>query len=82
MRGVRARVDDGDWCELQPRSPGFWDTPLTGGRLAKGEHTIEIEAIDREGRRGSQRSGFFVDPTGRYTAVPAVRPIVTATAFC
>ena len=34
------------------------------------------------GAEGRHEVGVMVDPTGRYTAVPESRPVVTATAFC
>jgi hypothetical protein len=43
---------------------------------------LEVRAVDADGRRVSQRITFMVDPTGRYTAIPMVRPVVTETAFC
>ena len=79
---VRGRLDDGDWSGLEHQTPGSWSAPLPGDRLAKGEHTFEVEAVDDQGRRGGQRIGFMVDPTGRFTAIPAVRPVVTSTKFC
>ncbi len=79
---VRGRIDGGDWFLLGPREGGEWSGPVPGGELEKGEHALAIEATDREGGRGTHRGDFAVDPTGRYTAVPAVRPRVTSTAFC
>jgi 3',5'-cyclic-AMP phosphodiesterase len=79
---ARGRIDDCDWFPLDPRGDGDWSTPLPGDRLAKGEHTFEVEVIDRAGRPGGRRIGFMVDPTGRYTAVPCARPRVAQTSFC
>ncbi len=79
---LRGRLDDGDWSGLEFLGAGLWTAPLPGDRLAKGEHAYEVEAVDAEGRRGGQRLGFLVDPTGRFTAVPGVRPAVTVTKFC
>jgi hypothetical protein len=64
------------------QAPGVWGHPLPGDQLNKGEHTLEALAVDKAGRRGSQRIGFMVDATGRYTAIPMVRPVVIGTAFC
>ncbi len=82
VTSAQGRVDDGDWFDLLPLAPGVWGRPLAGGELRKGEHALEVQAVDAEGRRGSQRIGFMVDPTGRYTAIPMVCPVVTGTAFC
>lgn len=79
---AQGRVDDGDWFDFLPLSPGVWRHPLSGDRLSKGEHTLEAQVIDKAGRRGSQRIGFMFDATERYTAIPMVRPVVTGTAFC
>ncbi len=79
---VRGRLDDGRWFPLNPSDTGDWAAPLPGDRLAKGEHTFEVEVADRDGRRSGQRMSFMVDPTGRYTAVPSVHPRVTQTSFC
>ena len=51
-------------------------------RLPKGEHRLEVRA-ERRGR-GDREQGieFAVDPTGRFTAVPGVRPRVESTNFC
>lgn len=79
---VQGRVDDGDWFDLRSLAPGNWGHPLEYSELRKGEHVLEVQAVDAGGRRGGQRIGFMVDPTGRYTAIPMVRPVVTETAFC
>jgi Icc protein len=79
---VRYRVDAGKWANLEPENDGHWSGPLPGDRLAKGEHILEAVAVTSDGTDGSQRVAFMVDPTGRYTAVPDARPVVTSTAFC
>jgi predicted phosphodiesterase len=79
---VRGRLDDGRWFPLDPDGTGHWVAPLPVDRLAKGEHVFEVEVADGVGRRVGQRTSFMVDPTGRYTAVPCVRPRVTQTSFC
>ena len=68
--------------ELVPEGDGSWRAPLHGDRLPKGEHTFDVEVVDADGRLGRQHIEFMVDPTGRYTAVPCVRPRVIETAFC
>ncbi len=79
---VRGRLDRGGWFPLEASGPGDWTAPLPGDRLARGEHTFEAEAIEGGGRRGGQATRFLVDPTGRFTAVPAARPAVDRTGFC
>ncbi|OJW06407.1 MAG: hypothetical protein BGO49_03410 [Planctomycetales bacterium 71-10] len=79
---VVGRLDEGPWFRLAPSGASQWTAPLSGDRLAKGEHVFDAEAADGDGRRGAHRIHFLVDPTGRYTAIPRVRPRVTHTAFC
>ena len=79
---VRYRVDRGIWYDLEAAGDGHWTGPLPGDRLTKGEHTLEIIAVSPDRDEGYQRIGFIVDPTGRYTAVPETRPLVTSTEFC
>lgn len=40
------------------------------------------EVCDREDCRSLRSIRFMVDPTGRYTPVPRVDPLVESTAFC
>jgi hypothetical protein len=82
VAAVRCRVDGGIWSALEPTGDGHWSGPLAGDRLAKGEHVLEVVAVSPDDAEGAQRLRFMVDPTGRYTAVPEARPVVTATAFC
>ncbi len=82
LASVRGRWDDRDWLALRPEDGDAWSAPLPGQFLAKGEHIPEVVAADAAGREGGQRIEFMVDPTGRYTAVPGVRPVVSATQFC
>jgi hypothetical protein len=79
---VRYRIDEGAWAGLKPSNDGHWSGPLPGDRLTKGAHILEVVAVAAGETEGSQRVEFLVDPTGRYTAVPEVRPVVTSTAFC
>ncbi|QEH34954.1 Calcineurin-like phosphoesterase superfamily domain protein [Aquisphaera giovannonii] len=79
--GVRGRIDDGPWFPLSPAGDGDWSAPLPG-RLEKGEHALAVEAEAGPGGRASHQIRFVVDPTGRYTPVPEVRPKVTRTDFC
>jgi hypothetical protein len=78
---VAMRVDDGWWVGMRAESARSWVTPLPNTPLAKGTHrlTVSVETRNDTARREIE---FAVDPTGRYTAIPMVRPIVTATNFC
>jgi 3',5'-cyclic AMP phosphodiesterase CpdA len=83
LLGVQWRLDDGAWNELQPQTRELWEAPLADGELLKGEHTIEVAARERSGEVMARDAATFVfDPTGRYTPLPMVRPIVKKTAFC
>jgi 3',5'-cyclic-AMP phosphodiesterase len=82
VTAVRYRIDYGPWCGLETLNDGHWTGLLPGDRLAKGEHLLEVAAVTRDGSPGQQRIEFMVDPSGRYTAVPEARPVVTSTAFC
>jgi len=75
-------LDGGAAFPLEPLGPGLWGHPIPDARLCKGEHGLEVTARDLDGCEGSHGIEFLVDPTGRYTPVPAVRPVVTGTAFC
>jgi hypothetical protein len=79
---VRCRVDDGEWEPMTPSGTGAWSCPLHGESLSKGIHSVEALAFGVGGEVGTGRIDFVVDPTGRYTAVPCVWPIVIETAFC
>jgi Icc protein len=82
LREVRGCLDEGDWFALERESAAMWACPLPAGEFVKGGHTFDVQAIDVAGQAGRQRIDFAVDPTGRYTAVPGVRPYVASTAFC
>ncbi|MDY3555476.1 metallophosphoesterase [Gemmata sp. JC717] len=82
VRAVGLCVDGGAWVPMGPCGNGFWRAPLPGSRLAKGVHRLVVRAEDGTGGAGAHEVEFAVDPTGRYTAVPMVRPLVTSTAFC
>lgn len=79
---VVAQVDECEPFPLESEGPGRWTAPLDARRLLKGEHTLAVEATDTEGRQGRHAIEFLIDPTGRFTAVPGVRPRVTTTEFC
>lgn len=82
VNGVRARIDDGDWLPLEPGGTAGWGADLPGQRLRKGHHRLTVQATDAQERRGENQVPFMVDRTGRFTAVPGVRPPVELTAFC
>ena len=82
VSSVRGRVDDGDWFELYPLPPNCWWHPVAGEKLAKGDHSLEVHAVDADRREVGQQINFMVDPTGRYCPIPMVRPVVTGTSFC
>jgi hypothetical protein len=76
------RIDEGLWANLEPAGDADWSGPIDGDRLSKGKHFLDVFAIAADASEGRTTIEFFVDPTGRYTAVPEVRPVVTSTAFC
>jgi 3',5'-cyclic-AMP phosphodiesterase len=82
IESVRYRIDEEAWDEMEPSGDGHWSGPLNGDRLSKGEHILEVSASSVDTTKGFQRIAFMVDPTGRYTPVPEVRPVVSSTAFC
>ncbi len=79
---VQYRIDEAASSEMERDADGFWIAAIEALSLTKGEHRIDVRAIDQVGAEGRQRQGFLVDPTGRYTAVPCARPVVTSTKFC
>ncbi len=79
---VKYRVDDRAWCMLSSDDGVTWHGPLSAAALPKGRHSLEAWAEADNRRAGQQTIEFFVDPTGRYTAVPEVHPVVSSTAFC
>jgi hypothetical protein len=82
VEAVRCRINDGSWCPMEPDGAGTWHAPLPADRLAKGVHRLTVRAECSDGESRERGTEFAVDPTGRYTAVPMVRPLVTATNFC
>jgi 3',5'-cyclic AMP phosphodiesterase CpdA len=82
VEGVRYRINDSPWTGLESWGEGHWQSRIAGDRLSKGEHTLEVVARAVDGSEGLDRIHFMVDRTGRYTAVPEVRPSVSATQFC
>jgi predicted phosphodiesterase len=82
LRTGEARIDGGPWFVLSASSSGFFSHSLDGAKLAKGEHSVQVRVTDVLGKIPSQQIEFVADPTGRYTAVPVIYPVVTKTAFC
>jgi 3',5'-cyclic-AMP phosphodiesterase len=79
---VRCRVDDSPWRFLRQAADRDWMGEIPGDRLSKGDHRLTVDACDSDGHCAGQAISFPVDATGRYTAVPAVRPAVFSTKFC
>lgn len=79
---VEACIDGGTWVALRQCGDCDWSGLLAGDRLENGTHTLSARALDADGGHGELTIAFAVDPTGRYTAVPCVRPEVASTAFC
>lgn len=77
---VGFRVDDGQWVPMKHDGERTWRAPLPGDKLMKGRHTLSVRAEAEQS--GEQEIEFIVDATGRYTAIPTVHPVVTATNFC
>ena len=80
VEAVRFRADDGNWLPMQFAGSQSWRVRLAGDKLAKGLHTLTVRAEAAEA--GEHQIEFAVDPTGRYTAIPMVHPVVTGTQFC
>lgn len=79
---ARARIDDGDWQNLQDRGDMEWSFAIRGDNLAKGEHTLEVHLTNAENEEGSDRITFACDLSGRYNPYPMVDPVVRETKFC
>lgn len=82
LAAVVARVENEPPVPLTPAGPLDWAGPLPGDRLGKGVHRLLVRATAAGGAVGEHAIEVAVDATGRYTAVPGVRPVVTATEFC
>jgi hypothetical protein len=79
---VTASINGGDWFALEHVKADQWSATLPTDSLPKGTHRLEVKAVDAFGLEGRHSIEFAVDPTGRYTAVPRVLPMVEGTAFC
>ena len=82
VTSVDGRVDGGVWTSYSAARDGTWHGPIAGDTLSKGQHTLEVRAIDSDGAIGSDTLVFLTDLTGRFNPVPAVEPVVTTTKFC
>lgn len=82
LTAVQGRIDEGPWRALEPLAHEEWSFAFDGNPLEKGSHRLEVHVTDTRHQTGGQVLEFAVDPTGRYTAVPAVRPQVSGTKFC
>lgn len=79
---VSCRVDDDRPFQPEAVDSLDWSAFLPTADLCKGVHRLTVRAMDRSGATGEQSIEFAVDPTRRYTAIPRVHPLVTATNFC
>jgi 3',5'-cyclic AMP phosphodiesterase CpdA len=79
---AEGRVDEGAWQPLAGTGDGGWTMPIPGESLGKGEHHLEVRAVDESGATGGDAVRFMVDRSGRFNAVPAVDPPVHYTKFC
>lgn len=79
---VQAQVDGGSWVDLRGGADGLWRAPVRGDQLAKGLHDCVVKATDGDGASGSDEVRFLVDRSGRFTAVPGVKPPVESTNYC
>jgi hypothetical protein len=83
IRQVRWRLDGDFGPDLTSADGNHRHAALSDAQLRKGEHQIEVLAIDERGEvAGTDSLTFIFDPTNRHTAVPMTRPHVRQTAFC
>jgi hypothetical protein len=79
---VQAKIDSGDWMDMSPSGGNCYRRLLSITGLAKGEHDLEVRAVDDKGQAGANRIRWVLDDRGKFTAVPAVQPVVKSTKFC
>jgi 3',5'-cyclic-AMP phosphodiesterase len=79
---AKARIDDGEWKDLQDRGDMNWSFPIPGDTLAKGEHALEVRLTNADNEEGIDRIIFASDLSGRYNPFPMVEPVVRETKFC
>lgn len=82
MKTVEANLDGRGWAVMNADDRQAWVMPLRIEDLGKGEHSLEVRAINAIELEGRQEIRFSVDATGRFTAIPRSEPIVVATSFC
>lgn len=80
--GITRWIDEKDPKQLFTTDEIDWVGSFELVGLSKGEHLLEVVAGLEDGTTARATIDFFVDPTGRYTPVPRVRPWVASTAFC
>ncbi|MEQ1842292.1 MAG: metallophosphoesterase, partial [Verrucomicrobiales bacterium] len=82
LSSVEFRIGNGPWLAMEPDGVQQFRGPIPGDALEKGEHQLEVRAMDAEGWSGAQSITFHVDRSARFTAVPRVFPAVQLTRFC
>ena len=82
LTSAKARIDEGEWENLQDTGALTWSFAIPGDTLAKGEHTLEVQLINADNEKGSDRITFSCDLSGRYNPFPMVEPVVRETKFC
>jgi 3',5'-cyclic-AMP phosphodiesterase len=82
VTAVAANIDGGAPAPLRQNVDGLWHGAIGGDSLDKGQHTLAVTATDADGRSGGDDIVFQVDRSGRFTAVPAVKPPVASTNYC
>jgi len=82
IRAIVAHVDDRPPIPLSSLNDNIWFGSLINDGFSKGLHSIRVIARCVSGQITERRLSFIFDATGRYTGIPAVRPVVETTAFC
>ncbi len=83
IQTVRYRLAGNAECDLILGPENVWSAPLLVEELSKGEHRLDVTVVGKDGEIiAADTIRFMFDPTGRYTPIPMVHPIVKETAFC
>jgi 3',5'-cyclic-AMP phosphodiesterase len=82
ITSAKARIDNGDWVDMESTAEQGWSIAIAGDKLSKGEHTLEVRLTDSDKKEGSDKIVFGCDLSGRYNAFPMVEPTVKETKFC
>ena len=82
IASAKARIDDGAWTDMTSGDNTTWTFPISGDKLKKGEHALEVRLIDKDKGEGGDRLTFLCDLSGRYNPFPTVEPVVRETKFC